>query len=375
MKLAEAILDSTQADQGYCLIVGGGDGRLAAALAERSRLTVEVIEEDAEKIAAGRRFLLGHKLHGGRVNLVKGTPRQLPYPPYNFNLVIDLSSLAGAEGAKASELVRVTRPLGGTLVWRGEGKKAPKELQHMIEAKELKTVSAKGFLALRRGKIPGSANWSHNYATAGNTYCSEDQAVKGPFGILWYGEPGPRQRVDRHARGPVPLVIDGIVFLTGYDLAMAYDVYNGTKYWERWIPGITRLDLPAGTSNLVADSQSLFVVADNKRCLRLDRLTGKTVQTYEAPEMDGKPGNWGWIARFEDILLGSHSAYDTKRKRAKPNLADGLFAINPRTGKTLWAYHGSGIEHDGVAVDDGRVLLGRPESQRRGKKRPPWPTG
>ena len=357
VKLAEAILDSTQADQGYCLIVGGGDGRLAVALAERSSLTIEVIEEDANTITAGRRFLLGRKLHGGRVNLVKGTPRQLPYPPYNFNLVIDLSSLAGPEGAKASELVRVTRPLGGTLVLREEGKKTPKELQDMIEAKELKTVSTKGLLVLRRGKIPGSANWSHNYATAGNTYCSEDQAVKGPFGILWYGEPGPRQRVDRHARGPVPLVIDGIVFLTGYDLVMAYDVYNGSKYWERWIPGITRLDLPAGTSNLVADSQSLFVVKDNKRCLRLDRLTGKTLQTYEAPEIDGKPGSWGWIAWFEDILLGSHSAYDTKRKRAMPNLADGLFAINPRTGQTLWAYHGSGIEHDGVAVDDGRVLL------------------
>ena len=357
VKLAEAILDSTQADQGYCLIVGGGDGRLAAALAERSRLIVEVIDEDAKKTTEGRQFLLGHKLLGGRVNLVQGTPKQLPYPPYNFNLVIDLNSLSGIQTAKASELARVTRPLGGALVLGGQGKKPTKELQEMIHSKELDAVSKNGLLVLRRGKIPGSANWSHNYATAGNTYCSEDQAVKGPFGILWYGEPGPRQRVDRHARGPVPLVIDGIVFLTGYDLAMAYDIYNGTKYWERWIPGITRLDLPAGTSNLVADSQSLFVVADNKRCLRLDRLTGKTLQTYEAPEMDGEPGSWGWIARFEDILLGSHSAYDTKRKRAMPNLADGLFAINPRTGQTLWVYHGSGIEHDGVAVDDGRVLL------------------
>jgi len=367
-KLAESILAATGADQGYCLVVGGGDGRLAAALAERSRLIVEVIGEDAKKIADGRQFLLGRKLHGGRVNLVQGSPEQLPYPPYNFNLVVDLNSLAGTEGAKASELVRVTRPLGGTLVMGSHEKGPPKELQAMIQSKELETLSANDLLVLRRSKIPGSANWSHNYATAGNTYCSEDQAVKGPFGILWYGEPGPRQRVDRHARGPVPLVIDGIVFLTGYDLAMAYDVYNGKKYWERWIPGITRLDLPAGTSNLVADSKSLFVVAENKRCLRLDRLTGKTLQTYEAPQVDGKPGNWGWIAQFGGILLGSHSAYDAKRKRAMPNLADGLFAINPQTGQTVWTYRGSGIEHDGIAVDGGRVLLVDRNLDEEGKK-------
>jgi outer membrane protein assembly factor BamB len=356
-KLAETILDATHADQGYCLVVGGGDGRLAAALAERSRLIVEVIDEDARKIASGRQFLLGRKLHGGRVNLVQGSPNQLPYPPYNFNLVIDLNSLAESQEGKASELARVTRPIGGTLVLAGKVKGPPKELQEMIQSKELDVVSTKGLFVLRRGKIPGSANWSHNYATAGNTYCSEDKAVKGPFGILWYGEPGPRQRLDRHARGPVPLVIDGIVFLTGYDLVMAYDVYNGTKYWERWIPGITRQDLPVGTSNLVADSKSLFVVADNKRCLQLDRLTGKTLRVYEAAQIGGKPGNWGWIAQSGGILLGSHSAFDTKRKRAMPNIADGLFAIDTLSGQTLWTYRGSGIEHDGVAVDGGRVLL------------------
>ena len=367
-KLAETILAATQADQGYCLVVGGGDGRLAAALAERSKLIVEVIDEDARKIATGRQFLLGRKLHGGRVNLIQGKPQQLPYPPYNFNLVVDLNSLAGTEGAKASELVRVTRPLGGALVLGSHEKGPPKELQEKMQSKELDARIANDLLILHRGKIPGSANWSHNYATAGNTYCSEDQAVKGPFGILWYGEPGPRQRVDRHARGPVPLVIDGIVFLTGYDLVMAYDVYNGTKYWERWIPGTTRLDLPAGTSNLVADSKSLFVVADNKRCLRLDRLTGETLQTYDPPEIDGKPGNWGWIARFGGILLGSHSAYDSKRKRAMPNLADGLFAIDPHTGQTLWTYRGGGIEHDGIAVDRGLVLLVDRNLDEKGKE-------
>jgi len=57
-----------------------------------------------------------------------------------------------------------------------------------------------------------------------------------------------------------------------------------------------------------------------------------------------------------------------------PNLADGLFAINPRTGQTLWAYHGSGIEHDGVAVDDGRVLL-VDRNLNEEEKKAAWPTG
>ena len=47
--------------------------------------------------------------------------------------------------------------------------------------------------------VPGSRDWTHNYATAANTYCSEDPNVKGPFGVLWYGEPGPREVLIRTA--------------------------------------------------------------------------------------------------------------------------------------------------------------------------------
>ncbi len=43
--------------------------------------------------------------------------------------------------------------------------------------------------------------------------------------------------------------------------------------------GATRTGLPLGTSNLVADEDGLFIVIDNRTCLRLDAKTGKTVQT------------------------------------------------------------------------------------------------
>lgn len=211
----------------------------------------------------------------------------------------------------------------------------------------------------QRHKQPGTTNWTHNYASAANTYCSEDVTVQGPFGVLWYGKPGPRKRIDRHSRGPVPLVMDGIALLTGYDLVMAYDIYNGHKYWERWIPGATRQDLPTGTSNLVADEQFFYVVINNKECLQLDRMTGKTHNRFRppAPAAHAEHAYWGWIARVDGLLLGSRSRYDEHRRQASSQVADGLFAIDVDTGKTAWRYEGAGIEHDGIAVADGKVFF------------------
>ncbi|MEK6235509.1 MAG: PQQ-like beta-propeller repeat protein, partial [Planctomycetales bacterium] len=197
------------------------------------------------------------------------------------------------------------------------------------------------------------------YANAANTYCSEDAAVHGPFGVLWHGNPGPRKRIDRHARGPLPLVVNGIMLLTGYDLVMAHDVYNGRKYWERWIPGTTRQDLPAGTSNLAADERFFYVVAKNQECLQLDRLTGETRNRFRAPVPAENAGHayWGWIAREGGLLLGSRSRHDERRRQASHQFADGLFAIAVDKGNTAWTYQGAGIQHDGIAVAEGKVFF------------------
>lgn len=206
--------------------------------------------------------------------------------------------------------------------------------------------------SLRRGYLEGARDWTHNYANPGNTYCSEDRRVKGPFGVLWFGEPGPRKRINRHSRPPLPIVVKGRMFLTGYDLVMCYDVYNGTRYWERWLPGATRENLPFGTSNIVAGPHKVYVVTNNQLCHQLDRNTGKTDKIFTPPIPEGEDApRWGWLAYADGRLFGSRSAWDEKRKQARPASSTGLFAFDAEEAKPLWHQHGYLLDHDGIALD------------------------
>jgi outer membrane protein assembly factor BamB len=335
---AQEIITASGITKGYCLIIGSSGGQFAREIALRSELRIEVIEPDPRKVSDARAKLASVGLYGGRVCVRRGDLDSLSYPPYIFNLVIDHAETP----MDVKELIRVTKPCGGVAFGAQDA---------LVNGFNVKSRQIGSHAMLRRGKIPGSRDWTHNYATSANTYCSEDPLVKGPFGVLWYGRPGPRKRIERHAASPIPLVVDGIMFTTGYDIVMAYDIYNGVKYWERLIPGVTRTSLPMGTSNLVADADGLFVVVDNKQCLRLDPRTGKTMATYRGPDL------WGWIAKDGPLLLGSGSEFDARRKRADPKISNSVFAIDSTSGELKWTHQGGRIEHDGIAVCDGRLFL------------------
>ncbi len=366
---ARRILDDSQIKKGYCLILSGGAGRLAYELARRTELNIYVLEPDPQEVQQTRATLTAAGLYGGRITVQQSALGSLPYPPYLFNLIIDQGAFFGAEtSTPAAEILRVLKPCGG-VAYLGQppggealGTALPtsrlEQRRRAFEAPNVHVSIDGAWAKILRGRIECSADWTHNYATAANTYCSEDPLVKGPFGILWYGRPGPRSRIDRHATPPMPLVAGAIMFLTGYDRIMAYDIYNGVPYWERTIVGATRTGLPLGTSNIVADARSLFIVVADKTCLRLDAKTGKTLQTYRAPTgTDAEEAYWGWIAQHGDLLYGSRAETDRRRRRADPRLSNAVFAVDVATRQLRWVYDGKGIDHDGIAIGDGKLFL------------------
>ena len=355
--------------EGYCLVLGGDDGQFAYQLAKQSKLEIEVLERDAARIAEARKMLSSAGLYGNRITIRQSDLKSLPYAPYLFNLVIDQSTFFGDPSpTPVAEVFRVTRPYGGVAcVGQPRGGATfgkafdSRSTMRSAEALAPQNGTAKqvdSLTVIARGPIPDAKNWTHNYATAANTYCSEDKLVKGPFGILWYGEPGPEKRIDRHASPPIPLVVNGVFYTIGYDLVMAYDAFNGVKRWEKTIFGATRTGLGRGPGNTVADDSSLFVVVEDKKCLRLDNRTGGIQKEYPVPEIEGVPHNyWGWIAKQDNILLGTRAESDERGIRPDMTRAEAVFALNAVSGELMWMYSGKGIDHAGVAVAGGKVFF------------------
>ena len=355
---AEAIVMETGVKKGYCLIVGAERGRLAYQLAKRTKLTIIGVEPDAEKVRAARLALDAAGLYGKRVTIEKGKLSALPYSNYFANLIIsDTLLLTGKIPGNPGELARHLKPCGGVMCL-GVGGNAP------AQAKALSSEQLKGWLAqlelgqcrisetnglwaiLKRGPLPGAGKWTHQYAEPGNTACSDDLALGGPLGLLWFGEPGPSPMVNRHDAAAAPLAVNGRIFIQGENIVMAYDSYNGTLLWKRNIPGAMRTRLKrTECSNLAASEDSFFVAVGNK-CLRLDAETGETRAVYQVPAaLESTSGRWGYLAYVDGILYGS--------TKTKTGVSNSVFAIDARNGKPLWTYEGKNIANLTITVGDG----------------------
>ena len=332
--------------KGYAVVLGSTDANAGLELARHSQIQIHVLLETEQQAARARKTIWAKGL-AGQVTAVHSPSEHTPrYVDGLFNIALIPHNAKPSTQQTADRLVR---PWGGAVV-----------------------DLADGTILSRRAALPGAGHWSHMYANAANTVCSDDQHVKGPLDLQWFGPPGPRQMLDRHHRTVAPLFVAGRLFIPGNDRVIAVDGYNGTVLWNNPVPGSRRIGAFRDCSYLAATEDSVYIAAGG-RCLRLDGDTGRTLTTFAVPTAaDGKPRDWGYLAVVGNTLVGSAVATGASRRDHSRDAIDGtyydrrplvgseyLFAFDRHSGRHLWSYHTGGglLPNPAIAIADSAVTL------------------
>ena len=308
----EDIIKKAGIDRGWCLVLDSDIGRLAYELARRTNLNIIGIEHDSKKLRQARKRLDEAGLLGDRIRIENWDIAALP--DYFANLIVSDGVITSQTvDYSPDEVFRVLRPCGGVVYFKQpSGKKVfASENQGTWLGKpwlyDIKAVGENSWFAGTRGKLKGSSGWTHIFGNPQNTACSGDNLVKGALGVLWFGEPGPKRMVDRHAKATSPVSANGRLFVQGDEIIMAYDAYNGAFLWEREIPGAVRVRAGVDGGNLVITDDDVYVAARDI-CYRLDAASGKEIRRYELPpSTDGNPHRWGIVSCTGKILYGTRA--------------------------------------------------------------------
>ena len=310
LDIVKQIKQHSGQSKGWCLVAGAKDGRLVKALAQETQMNIVVIEHDPSRLKSIRQELYTSTLYGNRVIAADWSYSELP--DYFANLIVSERDLLRDDlELPVDHLARVLRPAGGVLLLGSIESWTENKINNVIEGlkanvkAEHKFDRSNNWLRFTKGKLKGAGSWTGLYGNKSKTSSTKDQLVKGPLGVLWFGEPGSKNMVDRHARSVSPLAINGRLFVQGMEVVMAYDAYNGTFLWERKIPGAIRVRVDVDSSNITVDEDSIFV-ATHDLVLQLDAQTGVTRREFRVPRSPGgKALRWGNISVDGNILFGT----------------------------------------------------------------------
>ncbi|MFB3891359.1 MAG: PQQ-binding-like beta-propeller repeat protein [Phycisphaerae bacterium] len=378
---AADILKAGGPQEGYCLLLGIGNGRLAEELVSQSRMHVVALDADAAKVDALRRKMNAQGFYGQRLAAMAGDPLAFKLPPYFANLIV---SEDAALSAQAPKLYNSLRPYGGAMCLATDTAghdaltKAVAELR--LENAQLRRDGNLSVL-VRAGPLAGAGSWTHQSCDAGNTLVSSDKLVRLPLGVLWFGGPSNKGVLPRHGHGPSPQVLGGRLFIEGPDSMRAVDVYTGRLLWEVPLPDIgwfyNATEHQPGANEIGANyataSDGVYVVCRDN-CLQLDPATGKTLKTFELPAVTGaKKPYWGYVAVWKDLLIATAVPIDVgvSYDESAQGLVDGdmttnapyaafskhLVVMDRHTGKVHWTRTADhAFRHYAIAVGGGKVF-------------------
>lgn len=345
-KAADEIINKSKITEGYCLDLACGNGDLAIELAKKTKLKIIAIEGDLKLVEEARKNLDNLGLYGDRVFVLHGDPSLTTFSRYFANLIVSGRSVTeGPTIINMKSAQYSQRPFDGVICLGKSGE-----------------ISADV-----RGPLVGAGNWTHLYGNPGNTGSSEDSLAKTPLRILWFGGPD-LDTPNRHGRPPSPLFWEGRLIVQGIDAIRAVDAYNGRLLWEFPLKGVgkpyqgeTLMGVSGDGGNICLSAEGVFVRIDGK-CIQIDIITGKELNTFELPQSKGK---WGYLACESGRLYGTITN-DEHLVRSVYKLAPSmlrtesmtLFAIDIKTKKYLWTYNAkNSIRNNTIAVGGGRVFF------------------
>ncbi|MCD6598936.1 MAG: PQQ-binding-like beta-propeller repeat protein, partial [Bacteroidales bacterium] len=355
--------------KGYCLVVGSETGQLVYELAKRTDLKIIGIESDAVKVEKSRKLLNSAGIYGNKVNIIHGDLKNLPFNKYFANLIIsDKLLISGNLETSADEIYRVLKPYGG-IAYLGVEKGNKQFLKQWTGQSKEKWEEHDGWISVKRGIVPGAGEWTHLYAEPGNTSCSKD-SVEGPFEIQWFGQPGPREMINRHSRPMAPLFKDGRLFVPGDNRIISVDAYNGTPLWNKYVPDSRVLGALRDCGTMAVASDHIYIAA-GQTALGFKVEDGDQDITLEVPQVvKGQESKWGYLAIVGDQIFGSGkkpNASVTTLGRDNCDAFEGdyrdmvssdfLFSLDRITSEVLWTYRGLVFNNTITIGDDFMYLV------------------
>ncbi len=393
---ADFIVSQFGQSRGICVDYGCGSGRLAFEIARRSHLKVIGFEADAHRVTQARKRLDAAGIYGTHVVVHQMDLSNLACRDYMANVVVSdhllrTGSLPGTE----SEVLRVLRPAGGMAILGTPSTQATSHLRQAMRSRTetpefLVEPSQAQWTTVRRMSLPGAGSWDHFYADPANTANSGDARIAPPLQLLWYGAPGPRYIADRHNRPMPSLYKNGIVITPGVDRLMAYDAYNGVRYWDMVMPDSTRVSVQRDSAWVCLGQDRVYAV-HNRVCVALNLKSGRPVQHFEIPRASQFPGaRWGYVATQEDRVYGSSqgrsaSAIGPDRPKIMTlsygdNLpvavSHSVFCVDRQTGRAKWTYGTEGtrrIINPSITLSDNAMVFvesTHPEAQSEEARMP-----
>ena len=373
-RTADAILKAAGVRKGICIVLGIGDGKLARALARRSKMSVIGTDPEPATVKNARRDALRTGLYGVRLSYRQVRSLEATDFPSDFaNLVIITNS---TEQGVVDEALRMLQPGRGIGLIGGAGGEGKTILRDFPGSTSLK-ISGKDYVQLKRAPKANIGEWTHLYGRPDNTAFGGEPLggakTADDLEVLWIGRPGPRYQADRNGRKPSPLSINGRLFIQGLERIITIDAHNGTILWSLELPNFRRFNMPRDCSNWCADSESVFA-AIGDRCWKIHGQTGRIVQRY--PVIGGPKKSWeydwGYIASEGELLVGSAVKkgtantdfwgsggwYDSKAGGVTHKVcSDSLFALYKEDGNTAWIYSKGLIINPTITISDGRVCF------------------